>query len=431
MNNHPLHTISDERRFPNEVSAIIIENLGDDFRSLRKTALVCKDFVSLSQEQIFRHVFVSGTPSIGSAPDSLPLTTKFLNILLNPQTTALGRFVRRLDFWPGPVTPGVWEQHSDAFLLIIQNLPSLIDLRVAFGYRGEVYFRAIGEYLGSQLKELWIKDHNFNRGDFLALRNMLSSLAVLKFLAISTSIALNFDLPTPADGMALILPRSLRVIYLQGVDEYILHIVGLGMKLSRPPLLHTLFVTFSHSGDDLSPLWEGIGANTRVILDVDNGSYYRIDGTNMSDDNFAAFYEAEMAAFARGIKCTQLTFYCSQLDFLIIYFAHFIPKLPATILEICIDFNACASDGPPDHPEADPRNWTKLDGALMRRYELGLLKCLTFRCTTRMISGRGYSNSSGPTVDRMILDRVRSLLPISERAGILDVDYTTLVNELF
>ena len=44
------------RRFPNEVFALIIQSLSNDYTSLRNISLVCKDFSHISQPYIFREL---------------------------------------------------------------------------------------------------------------------------------------------------------------------------------------------------------------------------------------------------------------------------------------------------------------------------------------------------------------------------------------
>lgn len=123
--------------------------------------------------------------------------------------------------------------------------------------------------------------------------------------------------------------------------------------------------------------------------------------------------------------------YCSQLYYLIIYFAHFISNLPSSVHEICIDFNACAIDGSLDHSGANPKDWMKLDGVFMNRHELGLLKCITFKCTTWANSGRGNSNLLGPITDWTILGCVQTLLPRSKQEDILHVNHSSILSEFW
>lgn len=132
-----------------------------------------------------------------------------------------------------------------------------------------------------------------------------------------------------------------------------------------------------------------------------------------------------MISVTRGIEGPNLTLCCSQFYQLIAYFAHFISVLPESVRRICIDFNAGATDGPPDLHHLD--GWVKLDDTLMDRHAIGLLESVCFRCTKRTISGNGPSFKSGSSLDRTILNRVSGLLHRSDEAGMLEIDYTTLI----
>ncbi|KAJ4489928.1 hypothetical protein J3R30DRAFT_3693352 [Lentinula aciculospora] len=425
------------RRIPNEISGIIIGFLVDDLSTLRNVALLCHDFASLAQSHIFRQVDLKDDPTSFPCSRSpshqrvgyLPLIYRFAALLDNTQTLFLGQFVRRLDVDPclGPLRNVEQAELDVTISSIFQRLPSLIELRIK---RDDCkHFEAIQMYLGKQLKELWIGHMMiYDQEDYDHFQNMLTSLTVITFLAIHDwSLGHKLDIDsTPVH--ALILPRSLKSACITGTNEYTYHALALGLESPRAPVLSSFLSDFRNEVEDRSSLWKGLGAKTAIALDVGNMMYWPT-GSGLTMWNRAdpiASYLPAMISVTQGLKGPQLTLICSQLYLLIAYFAHFISILPEPVHRICIDFNAGATDGPPDRHRED---WAKLDSALRNRHTLGLLESICVRCTTRIITGNGPSFERGLSLDRTILNRVVALLHRSEEAGILEVDHTTLFFE--
>lgn len=147
---------------------------------------------------------------------------------------------------------------------------------------------------------------------------------------------------------------------------------------------------------------------------------------------YNVFFTAALTCM-QGLKASQLTLFCSQSESLAFWFKHLILYFPDSVCEISIDFNADAADGPVD-PVSNLADWAELDLALMKRCQRGLLKRIWIRCTSRT-HPLAHSSLSKPTfnfgavVDRTILDRIRTLLPETEEAGILEVDSDRLFFE--
>ncbi|KAJ3782508.1 hypothetical protein GGU10DRAFT_378504 [Lentinula aff. detonsa] len=154
--------ISLQRRFPNEISDLIVGYLVDDLPSLRNVALLCHDFANLARSHIFGQVdlkdvsngtgyFQSKSRSSGHRRDDyLPLMYRFAALLNHPQTAFLGRFVRRLNFDPclGPLR-NVEQAELDLIISsIFQQLPLLIELSVNRGRL--VHLAAAQMYLSQQ-----------------------------------------------------------------------------------------------------------------------------------------------------------------------------------------------------------------------------------------------------------------------------------------
>ena len=131
-----------------------------------------------------------------------------------------------------------------------------------------------------------------------------------------------------------------------------------------------------------------------------------------------------MTAFTQGLKVSQLTLDGSRGPFIISLIVHFASHLPESVREISIDFDA----GKPSAVDLVSLrdDWARLDGASTKRYQLGLLKSFGVRCTSRTHRSNGWSFHRGSPIDRTILDHVRTLLPLSDAAGILMVDYAAL-----
>ena len=131
-----------------------------------------------------------------------------------------------------------------------------------------------------------------------------------------------------------------------------------------------------------------------------------------------------MIAFTQGLRVSKLTLDGSEGPFIITFIAHFISHLPESVCDISIDFDA----GIPSAVDlvSFREDWAQLDGALTKRYRLGLLKSFGVRCTSRTHRSNGRLFLAGDPIDRTILDDVQTLLPLSDAAGILKVDHAAL-----
>ncbi|KAE9406261.1 hypothetical protein BT96DRAFT_1015032 [Gymnopus androsaceus JB14] len=397
-----------ERRFPNEIFAIIIDSLNDDPFSLRNISVVCKDFVVFSQPYLFRHVDLTSKSLAGCTEAAPPnkRRSQFVGILSNPQTSYLGRFVRRLDF-PGNIengSKGAQRDHVPDTLLILQSLPFLTEVRLEKG-RFE-HFDAIRKHLGGQLQKLWIRGVVLLEiVHFQDFQRLLTSLTELKFLAIDElSNSGNLAL----DQTALVLPSSLRELHITKMDGAGLWI----LEISYPPILGTLLVDFDLTSRHGPGLWRSLKPGTAVAIDVNTGLVPNWVMTNT--------ILQVMSVFLRGFNLPYFTLCCSQSPSLAKFFRLFIRSLPYSVRDISIDFNAGATDGPVDQ-DSSLRDWDALDQTLIQRYEGRSLNRVWFRCTTRMVSWDGPSSAHWH--DRSILDRVRKLLPQADKMGIIDVDH--------
>ncbi|KAE9395544.1 hypothetical protein BT96DRAFT_922751 [Gymnopus androsaceus JB14] len=347
------------------------------------------------------------------------LMNRFASLLLDPQTASIGRFVKTLVFVSYDCTI-----KTTASILQSGKLPSLTKVEVHNGHF-DSDFHVVGMHLGGMrtLEELWLEGASI-RGPkhFQSFREMLASLTALRVFGLCGSFQVNAQ---DSRNMPLILPPSLRTLYLTGarIHESTFRFLARGLEISYPPMLHTVFVDSFRNDNDIpgpSILWSVLGLDTRVVLNVGDGK----DRTSYFDPAVSI-----PGRLMQGLKTSQLTFYCSQSYSLVSYLTHIISHLPDSICKIGIDFNASAPDGPLD-PVSDRGAWVYLDTALTKRYELGLLKCAWVRCTTRSHRGEGPSFVRRRTIDRTILDRVQTLLPLSEGVGILEVDRTNLLFEL-
>ncbi|GAV99811.1 hypothetical protein LENED_001294 [Lentinula edodes] len=147
--------INMQRRFPNEISSIVVDYLVDDPPALQNVALLCHDFAILAQSRIFEQVNLEDGSKLASGympwsrwsryqrHDYVPLMYRFNALLSNPQTGFLGKFVRRLDLDPclGPLRNMERTEVDVTISSIFQQLPALTELRINHG-RGE-HFGAV------------------------------------------------------------------------------------------------------------------------------------------------------------------------------------------------------------------------------------------------------------------------------------------------
>ncbi|KAF9069418.1 hypothetical protein BDP27DRAFT_726533 [Rhodocollybia butyracea] len=368
------HLSNSERWFSNEISMIIIEYLGDDWASLRNTALVCKDFAALSQALIFQTLQL-GTKGRLQSP---PAPKKFAALLHEPQTAFLGKFVRRLDL--DPYDLGRTQFPTTEF--IFRNLPSLTEVRIENG-RVE-HFQAIGMHLGAQLRRLQITTVLLRLTVQVRMfQKMLDSLSVLKTLILNFWSVEDFS----DDTTPLVLPSSLNTaVIIAPMDEYSLRAISLGLQICYPPTLHTIFVDFRKDRRGQSVLWEAIRLDTMIILDLGVGSTGEADKEN-------ALIRRIITA-TQGLRATKLTLRCTWSTSLVTYLAYFIANLPYPVHDVCVDFSN-------ELPRLDSfGDWIKLDCALMSRRDLGMLD--------RVYFGRSATH-------------IQPLLPRSDGAGILAI----------
>lgn len=265
-----------QRRFPNEIFAIIIRYLRHDHRTLCNTALVCKTFASLSQQQIFRRVNLS--PSIGKS-----LVKPFAALLRDPHTTSLRRLIRTLD-----LATEYDDEDVEKVVFIFQRLPSLTELVLDMNnLHIEEHFQAIGIHMGKKLEALWIDVPIAGIKNFRAFQHMLASLTVLKLLALHGYFVV--EAVEGLDKMSIILPSSSIALYLTGLyyEDYI-GLVERGVATSYPPMLSTVFLKQPVRHSFVNMLWGVLRPETRIILDM--GSCSALDS---QPDSVAAFKRSE------------------------------------------------------------------------------------------------------------------------------------------
>ncbi|KIK50584.1 hypothetical protein GYMLUDRAFT_51093 [Collybiopsis luxurians FD-317 M1] len=382
---------ANERRFSNEIFALIIEYFTDDIPTLKNIALVCRDFASLSQPFIFRAIDLS----LNSFK-----VERFMNLLRQPQTTFLGKYVRRLDYGP---------EDAEAFISIITKLPSLVAFKIA-GLRTEIC-RGVKDHLGEKLEELqlyWVSIHELE--DFHLLQSMLASLGVLKFLSLNA-----IDFKHHSSQQVLILPSSLKVLSLRDLDQLTLDVIAQGMHISsNSRTLQTIFIddgTCKQAGGGCDVFWKALGRHTRIVLDL---GYPAIS------------FAPAIAAGIKGVKSKELVISCIQHRTLAAFLAKLLPALPNFLHDFCIDFSPTQSAYASD--SQNMTGWAELDTALQNRNELGLLKRVRFKCTRRDGSHyyRGSLSIPRGSSDRRVLSRIEHLLPRSRQNGFVEVDDVTI-----
>ncbi|KAE9399969.1 hypothetical protein BT96DRAFT_672435 [Gymnopus androsaceus JB14] len=170
--------------------------------------------------------------------------------------------------------------------------------------------------------------------------------------------------------------------------------------------LNLSMVAWSNIDHGLARLWRSLRPVTAITIDMDDECFWYLP---------PGFVAQDLDKLLRGFKLPHLEFRCSQSPALANIFAIFIPNLPDPVCDISFELDA----GPWPY-----EGWDDWDRVLIKRYERGLLNRVWFRCTSRMMSWDGSSSSSDRTPDRSILDRVRKLLPQSDKAGIIEVDHS-------
>ncbi|KAE9399973.1 hypothetical protein BT96DRAFT_919747 [Gymnopus androsaceus JB14] len=183
---------------------------------------------------------------------------------------------------------------------------------------------------------------------------------------------------------------SLRELHLTDVDNYSINLVGLGIEISYPPLLSTILV-------ELNPnkvTWfndYGLPV-TAVTIDMDDERFWYLPPDRVAHD---------LNIFLRGFE-----------------------HLPDSVCDISFDFDAGATDGPADC-DSRLREWDDWDQVLINRYQRGLLNRVWFQMyDSDDVLGWTLRPLSDRTPDLSILDRVRKFLTQSDKAGIIEVDYS-------
>ncbi|KAF5389953.1 hypothetical protein D9757_003601 [Collybiopsis confluens] len=437
-----------DRLFPNEIFDLIVSNFSNDPCSLRNLALVCRDLRFMAQSHIFRTLTVKTVYSSGRFRVS-PVLLRFYHLIRNPETMHLRKLVHHIELNWGFAD----EEQLSATQFIFQSLPSISRLKIHGSARSE-FVDAIKANLATNLNELWIKTTTFAKPEDLdSFQSMLSSMTCLKFLAVSFWCLLSSD-PARDMNRALVLPDTLHAVSFMHPDNVFLRAIALGLECTPyplpPPVVILEFwdpIRVNKSARDI--LWEAIGNNSLVVLDVEDG---RISDETGEAVSLSLFYliaytdpstSTDMISVTKGLKVRKLLFSCLNKRFnsLATFFTCLIPVLPEPVRQICIDFrlstyHTCnTEDSSSDFQnELDAERWAKLDEVLVKRFEAGLLDSVQFRCTER-IGSFGYSASlqssgSGSTsrsietkLDRRILGHIEGLLPTSCDLGIVEIDH--------
>ncbi|KIK59502.1 hypothetical protein GYMLUDRAFT_74418 [Collybiopsis luxurians FD-317 M1] len=387
---------AEERRFPNEVFALIIDYVYDDPASLRNVALVCKDFAVMSQSHIFHTVCLVKRKHISHTD----LFKRFASLLSDTkQTSSVGKFVKDLDLY---MIEDFSMKCQDALVSILQNLPSLNEIRLQV----LDFIEQIHTGFGPRLVELRLTGISLESlKDLEYLQSMLSSSSGLKILAMYDCHTWGSDLAKESPFM-IILPSSLKIASFGSVDPELLHIIALGMSSQSPDLDYLILDdSCEFDAEIYTMIWRSVGTRTRVILYVCGGFFVEPYPDNMID-------------CTAELKTTEITLLCSEHQSTAAFFPRFISGLPPTVRRICIDFSALV------HDELGGANsWSEFDAALIGRHEMGLLERVLFTCTVRTDTlGFRLRSWKEARAQRSILDRLETLLPRSKDRGFIEVD---------
>ncbi|KIK59577.1 hypothetical protein GYMLUDRAFT_44532 [Collybiopsis luxurians FD-317 M1] len=243
------------RRLPNEIFALIIENLTDELTSLRAAGLVCKDFAALARPHIFREIRLVGSKHI----DSFTLVKRFEHLLrYSSHTSFLRNVIRILEVQTEYLET---DDKGDSVVYLFQNLPSLVDLRMS--HPNPACFRTIQMSLGGTLQELRIQNLTLETPEVCQqFQTMLNSLTALRVLVMHFNTAVE---------QPFILPHSLKVASFPYAGRTALRNIGRGLESSlHPPTLRAIFLGHSPMERDLdcSAIWKSISVDTQVILDL-------------------------------------------------------------------------------------------------------------------------------------------------------------------
>ncbi|KAF5379306.1 hypothetical protein D9757_007669 [Collybiopsis confluens] len=394
MAGHALRT----RRLPNEMFYIIIGNLGDDrdITSLRNTSLVCHDFARTSRAQIYREINLEEDLYVAS---TLHAFDRFCDLLREPQTAYIGRYVQILH------TGGSIDD-SSSLDFILRNLPSLKSFKIKEPTPRD--FQVMQSRLGEKTASLRVEFVTlYDSESFQIFRTMIESLKGLKILTLVNILTLNSHPKT-------ILPRSLEVLSLSCMGGDLAGLIAFEAT-TRNLSLKTLTVRYADATYTSSLFWETFGSETmEVALDVSVPGLY----------------------FPDLMRQTKVVLSCFQQREMIEFFTTMIPEVPEKLDEICIDFNPSSESIDPKFALPGGRSdylWAELDKVLAQRHRQGMLKRLCFRCTKRdhLYNIGGSLSPTTDAMDRAILSRIRTLLPVSsaEPSSFVEVDSDTKVYE--
>ncbi|KIK59580.1 hypothetical protein GYMLUDRAFT_671899 [Collybiopsis luxurians FD-317 M1] len=376
-------------RFPNEIFAIIIDNVADDHPSLRNAALVCKNFAALAQPCIFQIIRLPGNCRVDN--QHFPMVRERRLVFKNLK---IARLVQQFHFTSLSEDDSLHELKDAASTL--GSMPSLTALDILLPI--DCHYRAIAAATPrGTLRFLYIDStYNLDATGLTYFAEMLMSLAVLEVLAVSRP-------HLGSETRGIVLPISLKIAAFMAISDQFLHAFALGLELSHPPSLRTFFLSprSSEFNQGCLALLRKLHIDAEVILD------------GLSCLSGLALKELR----APSIVC-----FCRQSR----NFAHllslFTATLPEPIHDITIDVVAQRVEHV--HPTDYDQAWTDLDSGLMKRHGLGLLTRVCFRYTKRDFSihlGPFSARQEEDEVeDRTILDHIERLLPKSKRKGFLE-----------
>lgn len=246
----------DERRFPNEIFALILGTLDHhhEMSSLRNAALVCREFAQISRPLIFREVNLEWKEVVTSGERIRTTTIDLIaDLLRDPRSAHLGSFIQALRAEGGA--------HDVAPLeFILNKLPSLLCLHVYVPVSET--FQIIQARLGEKLTILQIGSVLLENSEEVQIfQNMLDSL---KGLQVLTLISVETEIP----NQQIILPKLLEVLCLGYVDGGSWHAIRSGLETSNRSSLKTIVLDCESAVSADRDFWEAIGSKTLVVVDV-------------------------------------------------------------------------------------------------------------------------------------------------------------------
>ncbi|KIK59486.1 hypothetical protein GYMLUDRAFT_245172 [Collybiopsis luxurians FD-317 M1] len=407
------------RRIPNEISSIIIENLADNFTALRNLALVCKDFAALAQSHIFREIDLAINPSKETAFRSYPRVRRLASLL---ESSEIHQFVQRLKL----SSDGISLDELGVMAHILHLLTSLTSLTMRRP-ESRLFVEIETSSLGGTLKWLRVDSSIRCNWNLASFQRMLMSLSCLEVLAMCGS-------PEFLEPGAFLLPSSLRMASFTVIRANLLCAIGRGLKIVPLPFLRTLVLDplFADQDQGGHVDWNGLRTGTRVFYKLHINRFPYTIGDYQTTRVFPFIFAT------RGIEVQKLMFICDQSPWLSLFarcVSYMIPHLPSSVSELCIDATATVQYS---LQKQDPQDWPKLDDALVKRHEQGLMKRVCFRCTKLEDDGSPehfvFSHPFGKidrdwVGDRTILDEIEGSLPRSKSLGFLEVDRDTVFFE--